>query len=178
MIKMPKIFNSHTLLTCAQVAFGIVLCIGITEYKILPLERPPTPYVFNYLKFIMPLQSVLNGAKQCQVLTKRGKERCKNPAAFGCKSCRMHGAHKSRNVLRGKLHSRYKDGQRSKAVEDEYRRASIVLLTLRDIGDHLNMFSGNYKSGRKPNGYIKYDMNDPMQLSPAIVSLATKKNDF
>ena len=117
----------------------------------------------------MPLQSVLNGAKQCQVLTKRGKERCKNPAAFGCKSCRMHGAHKSRNVLRGKDHPKYKHGKRTIEAEDEYSRVSSILLTLRDIGDHLNMFNGGHTRGRKHNGYIKLNLNCPEQLILAIL---------
>ena len=103
----------------------------------------------------MPLPSVLNGAIQCQVLTKRTKQRCKNPTAYGCVSCRMHGAHKSRNVLRGANHPQYKHGERTKEVESEHRRASITLLTLRDIGDSIDMFNGGHTRGRKPKGYAK-----------------------
>jgi hypothetical protein len=118
----------------------------------------------------MPLPSVLNGALQCSKLCKRTGIRCKNPCAYGSKvACKTHGSHRSRNVLRGADHPRYKDGQRSKAVEDKRRRASIVLLTLQDIGDHLNMFNGGYNSGRKPNGYVKYDMSVPEQLILAIL---------
>ena len=98
----------------------------------------------------MPLQSVLNGAKQCQVLTKRTRLRCKNPAAYGCLACRMHGAHKSRNVLRGADHPQHRNGERTKVAEAEHRRASTVLLTLRDIGDSIGMFNGDYQRGRKP----------------------------
>jgi hypothetical protein len=118
----------------------------------------------------MPLQSILNGAKQCQVLTKRTRERCKNPAAYGCAACRMHGAHKSRNVLRGANHSQYRNGERTKESEDAHRKSSIILLTLRDIGDHINLFNGEYTRGRKPKGYVKYDMNDPEQLALAILA--------
>lgn len=116
----------------------------------------------------MPLPSLLNGAKQCQAMTKRTKQRCKNPAAYGCKSCRMHGAHKSRNVPRGIDHPKYKNGERTKKREAEHRRASTALLTLRDIGDYLEMFTGTRTRGRKPNSYIKYNMNDPEQLAKAI----------
>jgi hypothetical protein len=122
----------------------------------------------------MPLPSVLNGAKQCQVSTKRTKLQCKNPAAYGCRSCRMHGAHKSRNVLRGEEHPKYKYGERSKQVEAKHRESSTILLTLRDIGDHLGMFNGTYTRGRKPNGYIKYDMEDPDQLAQAILLILKK----
>ena len=122
----------------------------------------------------MPLPSLLNGAKQCQVMTKRTKLRCKNPAAFGCRSCRMHGAHKSRNAPRGPDHSNYKNGDRTSAVEAEHRRVAISLLTLRDIGDSIGMFNGGFTRGRKPKGYRKFDMNDPEQLAKAI--LATMAN--
>lgn len=123
----------------------------------------------------MPLQSVLNGAKQCQVMSRRTKLRCKNPAAYGCRSCRMHGAHKSRNVLQGKDHPQHKNGQRTKETEAEHRRASIILLTLRDIGDSIGMFHGGYTRGRKPNGYIKLDMNEPEQLISAVLTVTRKK---
>lgn len=122
----------------------------------------------------MPLPSVLNGAKQCQVLTKRGKQLCMNPAAFGCASCRMHGAHKSRNVLRGVEHPQYKNGERTKEIEAEHRRASTALLTLRDIGDSVGMFNGSHTRGRKPNDYIKFNMSELEQLASAIL-IATRK---
>lgn len=126
----------------------------------------------------MPLQSVLNGAQQCQVLTKRTRLRCKNPAAYGCLACRMHGAHKSRNVLRGANHPRYKDGERTMKSEDEHRKSSVILLTLRDLGDHIKLFNGDYTRGRKPKGYVKYDMDDPEQLALAILaSLREEEND-
>ena len=124
----------------------------------------------------MPLQSVLNGAKQCQVTSKRSKHRCKNPAAYGCTSCRMHGAHKSRNVLRGANHRQYRNGERTKKSEEEHRKASTILLTLRDIGDHINLFTGDYTRGRKPKGYVKYDMNDSEQLTKAILATLRDKD--
>jgi hypothetical protein len=124
----------------------------------------------------MPLQSVLNGAKQCQVLTKRTRQRCKNPAAYGCTSCRMHGAHKSRNVLRGANHPQYRNGERTKKSEEEHRKSSTILLILRDIGDHIKLFNGDHTRGRKPKGYVKYDMNDPEQLALAVLA-TLKKTD-
>ena len=81
----------------------------------------------------------------------------------------MHGAHKSRNVLRGANHPQYRNGERTKEVEAEDRLASIVSLTLRDIGDYVGMFQGSHTQGRKPNGYIKFNMNDPKQLVSALI---------
>jgi hypothetical protein len=83
----------------------------------------------------------------------------------------MHGAHKSRNVLRGANHPQYRNGDRTRESEEENRKSSTILLTLRDIGDHINLFNGGHTRGRKPKDYVKYDMNDPEQL--ALVILAT-----
>ena len=106
---------------------------------------------------------------------KRTGIRRKNPCAYGSKvACKTHGSHRSRNILRGTDHPRYTHGERTKEAEAEYRRASITFLTLRDIGDYLNMFNGGYTSGRKPNGYRKYDMSDPDQLA-LVISLIEAK---
>jgi len=82
----------------------------------------------------------------------------------------MHGAHKSRNVLRGANHPQYRNGERTKESEEEHRKSSAILLTLRDIGDHINLFNGNYTRGRKRKGYGKYDMSYPEQLALAILA--------
>ncbi len=116
----------------------------------------------------MPLQSVLNGAKKCQVLTKRTKQPCKNPAAFGCKSCRMHGAHKSRNVLRGKVHPQYKHGNRTKEAQQNDSEVLTRLRMLEQIGWHIKMFVGTRTRGRKPIGYMKLNLNDPLHMLIAI----------
>jgi hypothetical protein len=124
----------------------------------------------------MPLPSLLNGAIQCQVVTKRTKKRCKNPAAYGCRSCRMHGAHRSRNVLKGVNHPRYKNGERSKAIEAEIRKKSTLLRYLVDIGNHVELFYKQLKTnGRPPLGYTQLDLKDPEQLALAIMrTLSTK----
>ena len=122
----------------------------------------------------MPLPSLLKGAKQCQVLTRRTKQRCKNPAAYGCLSCRMHGAHRSRNVLQGEVHPQYKNGERTKEADAERSLTSTIFLTLRDIGDSIGMFNGTHARGRKPNGYRKFDMNDPEQKAQAILVITRK----
>jgi len=43
----------------------------------------------------MPLPSVETGAcPRCRGKSKRSGLPCQNPAAYGCKTCRIHGAHK------------------------------------------------------------------------------------
>ena len=60
-------------------------------------------------------------------------------------------------------------GKRTIEGEAEYSRISSQLLTLRDIGDHINKFNGEHTRGRKPNGYIKLNLNYPEQLILAIL---------
>ena len=124
----------------------------------------------------MPLPCLLNGAKQCQVMTKRTKLRCKNPAAYGCKACRTHGAHKSRNVPRGKDHPRYKNGERTKDAETERRDKGVMFRYLTDIGNHCNLFYKELKTrGRPPSRYAKLDLSDPEQLALALLKTWSSK---
>ena len=118
----------------------------------------------------MPLPSVLNGANQCQVLTKRTRQQCKNPAAFGCTSCRMHGAHKSKNVLRGIDHPQYKTGEQTLEAKAIRSEKSEMLRYLTDLGNHCKLFYKYIKTrGRPPSGYEKLDLTDPEQLALAIM---------
>ncbi len=112
----------------------------------------------------MPLKSVLNGAKRCQVLTKRTKQPCKNPAAYGCNSCRMHGAHKSRNVLKGDGHPKFKSGNRTQ--ESQFKKSQMLtrIRVLEDLGWYLKMFVGTRTRGRKPTGYRKLNFSNPTEL--------------
>ena len=71
----------------------------------------------------MPLPAITKyGAKQCQCKCKRTGLPCQNLAAHGCISCRMHGAHKSRNTLKGKVHSNYKHGLDTKGAIAERKK--------------------------------------------------------
>jgi len=117
----------------------------------------------------MPLPSVINGAKQCEVLSKRTRLRCQNPAAYGCRACRMHGAHESRKSPHGANHPQYKNGNETKGSRLERSRMSAMFLYLRDIGDTINLFIGPKTRGRKPNQYVKLDLSDPEQMKLAIV---------
>ena len=124
----------------------------------------------------MPLPCLLNGAKQCQVMTKRAKQRCKNPAAYGCKSCRMHGAHKSMNVLRGIEHPQYKNGNGTKEAKSQRSKRNLNLRYLVDIGNHIELFNKEVKLlGRPPTKYEKLDLNDPKQLKIALIKIIDLK---
>jgi hypothetical protein len=89
----------------------------------------------------------------------------------------MHGAHRIRNALRGADHPHYRNGERTQESEEAHRKSSVILLTLRDLGDHLRIFSGDHPRGRKPNGYKRFDMNDPEELSKAILATLREKEE-
>lgn len=99
----------------------------------------------------MPLPSLMKfGAKQCQCLCKRTRNPCQNPAAFGMRSCRMHGAHRPHTALTGKNHPNYQHGNATKQSREGHRQASILLRNLEDIGYIIGMFEGPRTAGRKP----------------------------
>ena len=124
----------------------------------------------------MPLPNLLKGAKQCQVMTKRTKLRCKNLAAYGCKACRMHGAHKSKNVLRDAKHPQYKNGEETLEAKAERSEKSVMFRYLTDLGNHCNMFYRQIKTrGRPPSGYTQLNLTDPEQLALAILKTLPSK---
>ena len=99
----------------------------------------------------MPLPSLTKyGAKRCQCLCKRTRAPCQNPAAFGMRSCRMHGAHRPHTALSGAKHPNYRHGNDTQAARDEHRLATNRLRAIESIGYSIGMFNGPRTVGRKP----------------------------
>lgn len=100
----------------------------------------------------MPLPN-LTPERQCQAESKRNGRPCNNLAAYGCKTCRMHGAHKSRNAASGPDHYNYKDGKATQAARAEYAQKSAELHQLANLGNATSLFDGVVKlRGRRPKG--------------------------
>ena len=117
----------------------------------------------------MPLPSVLkHGAKLCSAKSKRTGLPCNNPAAFSCSSCRMHGAHKSRNVAHGVKSGKYKNGHYTKEAKEKSSKSLVKLRYLEDIGQEAGIILGSKTRGRKPNGYIKLDISNKEELLIAL----------
>jgi hypothetical protein len=99
----------------------------------------------------MPLASISeHGASQCTAKTKSKKHRCLNPAAYGCKTCRLHGARKPNSIKRGIDHPNYLHG--TETLEKK-RQRSIKLAELREIEDDLikrGFIKCKRTVGRKP----------------------------
>jgi hypothetical protein len=122
----------------------------------------------------MPLPSVAKyGANQCKAISKNLKRRCLNPAAFGCSTCRYHGAWRkdSRNTPQGVNHPQYRHGKKTKESIEKSQKTLLRLYTLEEIGHHIKMFAeGSPRTrGRKPTGWEALDLNDPNQLALALL---------
>ena len=125
----------------------------------------------------MPLPSVEKfGAKRCIAKNRKSGLQCGNPASWGCRTCRYHGARKSKNATSGEVHYRYVSGESTKKAKAERSAKSVMFRYLTDLGNHCNMFYKQLKTrGRPPSGYAQLDLTDPEQLAIAILkTLATK----
>ena len=76
----------------------------------------------------MPLPN-LN--QQCTAQNRNKQRRCLNPAAFGCKTCRYHGAR--RQIAKGTDHPNYKHGNRSQSGIRSFQGAMKTLDEVEDM---------------------------------------------
>jgi hypothetical protein len=94
---------------------------------------------------VLPLPNL---KAQCTAKNRKTGERCKNPAAFGCKSCRYHGAR--RQIRRGEQHPNYKHGGRTLEALNNYSQKVAELDHLEDIAHRAGVMAGPKRRGRKP----------------------------
>jgi hypothetical protein len=66
-----------------------------------------------------------------------------------------------------------KKGYFTAEARENMRKDSIKLRYLEDIGHHLGMISVRTR-GRKPNGYIRLNLNDTTQLEKALMDSCQK----
>lgn len=104
----------------------------------------------------MPLPSIrMHGAKQCSAKSKRTRLPCKNPAAYGCRTCRLHGARKKESIKRGEQHPNYVHGMRTLEAQKERSAVSRRLQQIEDAMHLLGMTNAKRSPGRKAIGYEK-----------------------
>ena len=84
--------------------------------------------------------------KRCTVTKKNGKQ-CKNPKAYGCKTCRYHGA---RRIETGFKAPNYKHGEFTKENLADSKQKRRELYDLHILGLKLKMFKSKPK-GRPPD---------------------------
>jgi len=97
----------------------------------------------------MPLPNVVNGtALRCRAKCKATGERCRNLAAWGCKSCRYHGARKG--TLRESAHWNYQHGNETLVAKAERSARLAELRDLEALSFGLGFATGQKWRGRKP----------------------------
>ncbi len=112
----------------------------------------------------MPLPSMrLYGAKQCAAKSKRTGLPCKNPAAYGCRTCKVHGARKAETIKRGEQHPNYVHGGRTLETQAEQSATSRRLQQIEDAMHLLGMTTAKRSRGRKAAGYYKITSLDEIK---------------
>jgi|694.fasta_scaffold65109_2 hypothetical protein len=82
------------------------------------------------------LPNVLNGSvRRCTARCKsRNLDQCRNPAAFGCRTCRVHGARRPESVKRGPTHPQYRHGRETLEARQRRVEGMTRLRRLVDLG--------------------------------------------
>lgn len=102
----------------------------------------------------MPLPSVVkHGAKLCTAKSKRTRLPCKNPAAYGCKTCRFHGARQQKTILQGDSHPNYIHGSRTLEAQRQFSKLCLELQQLENTMHALGLTVAQKSKGRKAKGY-------------------------
>ena len=91
----------------------------------------------------MPLPNI---KRQCTAQNRNKQRRCLNPAAFGCKTCRYHGAR--RNIKANETHPNYKHGNRSQSGIKSFSKASQELDVIEDIAESIGMVARRRRGRR------------------------------
>ena len=112
----------------------------------------------------MPLPCISkHGAKQCTAKSKRTSLPCNNPAAYGCRTCRMHGSMKKDSIKRGEQHPNYTHGNRTLESQKKYSEQSARLQMLEDALHLLGMTTAKRSRGRKSASYCKITSVDEIK---------------
>ena len=82
----------------------------------------------------MPLPNL---KQQCTAQNRNKQRRCLNPAAFGCKTCRYHGAR--RQIAKGDNHPNFKHGKRSRVAIKSFQCTMKAIDEIEEMGRVLQL---------------------------------------
>lgn len=94
--------------------------------------------------------SKLDPDRRCTAMCRSRGERCRNAPAYGCKTCRYHGAKRQEATKVGAEHGRYKTGYYTQDAKAMHKATTIRLMDLEEIGFRLGIMAGKRTPGRKP----------------------------
>ncbi len=99
----------------------------------------------------MPLPNITSGkALRCSAICRARQTQCRNPAAFGMKVCRYHGAKQPADVRRGEKHWNYQHGQETLEAKAERSARLLELRELEELSFAYAIATGPRWRGRKP----------------------------
>ena len=88
----------------------------------------------------MPLPSITKyNAVKCSANSKRTGLPCNTPAAFKCRTCRIHGARRPESIKRGKDHPNFVHGERSIEGIKRHREVMGRIKMLTKLAKQLGM---------------------------------------
>ena len=94
----------------------------------------------------MPLP---NKFQRCHAKAKSTQSQCQNPSAYGCTTCRLHGARRPASIKRGKDHPLFKHGFSTLAAKAERQSEFRQLRKLELLMDKIGLGIGPRLRGRK-----------------------------
>ena len=98
----------------------------------------------------MPLPCVVKKtAVQCHAKCKATQLQCRNPAAWGCSTCKYHGARRPHTILKGEAHPNYRHGESTLSAKEEHRAVRADLRRLERLMEKWGIGSGPKLRGRK-----------------------------
>jgi hypothetical protein len=101
----------------------------------------------------MPLPNILSGkTPRCKAKCKARGDQCRNPAAYGARVCRYHGAKKPEALKRGANHPQYRHGGETLEAKAERHEMSVYFHETEALMFALDMVvPGSPRTrGRKP----------------------------
>lgn len=134
----------------------------------------------NYEQYLITAGGRIK-CKRCQARSSRKKQQCGKPAMQGKNVCDTHGGlstgPRTQEGIKRIQNAHWKHGNETKEARAERSAKSLQFLMLEKIGWHVGLFAeGSTKfRGRKPNGFENLDLNDPEQLTLAILKTLPKQ---
>ena len=111
--------------------------------------------------------------RRCKASSVRNNQQCGRPAIKGKNTCQFHGGRSTGpKGEQSKCRLRtlnLKKGFFTAEARENKRKDSIKLRYLEDIGHHLGLILVRTR-GRKPNGYVRLNLNDKTQLEMALLA--------
>jgi hypothetical protein len=118
--------------------------------------------------------------KRCKAQTSRTKLQCSKPALKGKAVCGHHGGYstgpKTKEGKDAIRRAHWKDGESTKESREKQSAKNLMFCYLDDLMYHLPLMSGvNKRVGRKPKGYVAYDLHTEEGLAIALLKTLPSK---